>query len=95
MVVGKNWKKDWKTVKLYSAICRLKIHNGYQIYNTVSLRKLKKIDSIHRERIIIDTGAIKTSSVEATHIKANDLPLELKKNELGLRFLYKLRSNPT
>ena len=38
------------------------------------------------------SGTFKTSQVESLHVKANDPPfLELRRNELGLRFLYKLK----
>ena len=33
--------------------------------------------------------------MEALHVEANDPSLELKRNELGLRYLYKLKSNPS
>ena len=41
----------------------------------------------------IYTRAFRTSPVESMHLEANDPPLELKRNTLGLRFLYKLKSN--
>ena len=37
--------------------------------------------------------AFRTSPVEALHVNANDPLLELRRNELGLKFLYKLKSN--
>ena len=37
--------------------------------------------------------AFRNSLVEALHVKANDPTLELRRNELGLRFLNKLKSN--
>ena len=52
-----------------------------------------KLDSIHSEGIRIYTGAFRTSPVEVLHVEANDSFLELRRNELGLRFLYKLKSN--
>ena len=75
-----------------SAICRTKMDHGCcQIYNTASAERLKKLDSIRRESIIIYTDAFKTSPVEALQIEANDLPLELRRNVLGLMFLNKLK----
>ena len=64
---------------------------GCQLYNTASTGRLKKLDSIHREGIRIYTGAFRTSPVEALHVESNDPPLELRRNELELRFLYKLK----
>ena len=59
-----------------------------RLYNTASAGRLKKQDSIHRKDIRIYTGAFRTSPVEV-----NDPLLKLRRNELGLRFLYKLKSN--
>ena len=44
--------------------------------------------------IRIYLGAFRTSPV-ALHVEAYDPPLELRRNELGLRFLYKLKSSTT
>ena len=39
-------------------------------------------------------GAFRTSPVKSIHVEACDPPhLELRRNELGQRFLYKLKSN--
>ena len=59
-----------------------------QLYSTATAGRLKKLDGIHRKCIRIYTGTFRTLSV-----KANDSPLELRQNELGLCFLYKLKSN--
>ena len=64
------------------------------LQSTASAGRIKKLDSIHREGIRIYTGAFRISPVEALHVEANDPSLELKRNELGLRYLYKLKSNP-
>ena len=66
---------------------------GHQLYNTASAGRLKKLDSIRREGIRIYTGAFTISPVEALHVEANDTPLELRRNELGQRFMYKIKSN--
>ena len=63
-----------------------------QLRNTASAVKLKKLDSVHGEDIRIYIGAFKISLVEILHVGANDPPLELKMNELGLRFMLKLNS---
>ena len=71
-----------KTLKtLYGTICRTNKDHGSQLYNTASPGGLKKLETIHREGIRIYTGACRTSPVEA-----NDQPI-------GLRLLYKLKSN--
>ena len=66
---------------------------GCQLYNTASPVRPKKLDSIHREDDEIYTGVFSNSPAETLHVEGNDPPLELRKNNLGLRFLYKLKSN--
>ena len=78
---------------MYSVICRTIIDYGCKLYNTASAERLKKVDIIHIEGIRIFTGAFRTSPVKTLHVEVNDPPRELRKNELGLRFLYKLKSN--
>ena len=55
---------------------------------------LQKLDSIHNGGITIYTGVFRTSPVEVLHLEASDPPLELRRNELGLRFLYILKTIP-
>ena len=55
----------------------------------------KKLDRIRRESIKIYTDIFRNSPVELLHYKAYDPTLELRRNELGLRFLYRLRSTTT
>ena len=90
VVVGKKWGGDRKTLKkLYKAICRLWLPNIQHSF----CMKTKETGSKHRESKRIYTEVFRTSPVKFLHVEANDPPLELRRNELGLRFLYKLKSN--
>ena len=51
-----------------------------------------KLVSIYREGIRIYTEAFRTSPVETLHEEANDPLRELRRNELGLRTLHKLKN---
>ena len=66
---------------------------GCQLYSTAAPGRLKELESIHKEHVRVYTVAFRTSPVELLHAEAYDLPLELRKNELGIRFLYWLQSN--
>ena len=48
---------------------------------------------MHREGIKIYTGAFRFSPVKILHVEANDIAQGLRRNELELRFLHKLKSN--
>ena len=54
---------------------------------------LLKLDSTHREGIRIYTGTFRISPVESLHAEVCAPTMELRRNKLGLRFLYRLRSN--
>ena len=66
-------------------MCRTKIDYGCQIYNTASIGRLKKLDSIQRKGIRIYTGASRTSPEESIHVEANDPPHETKKERIGTK----------
>ena len=69
--------------------------NECQLFSTTFLGKLKNLDSTHRDCIRIYTGAFRTSPVALLHVEEYHSPLKLKRNILGLKFLYKLRSKIT
>ena len=89
------WRRPEDIKKLRIEIFRSKLDFGCQLYSNSTPEKLKKLDSIHREGIKIYMGAFKTSLIETLYIEENDLSLQLRKINLGLRFLYKQKSNPT
>ena len=89
-------RRLYRTLKrMYSAVCRSKMDYGYQLYHKASSGRQKKLNSIHKEGIRIYTGIFRMSPVESLHTEACDPILELRRNKLGLRFLYRLRSNST
>ena len=55
----------------------------------------KKYSKAYTEGIRIYTDTFKTSPIESLHAEACNPTMELRRNELGPRFLYKLRSNFT
>ena len=55
----------------------------------------KKLNSIHRDGIRIYIGAFRISPEESLHVEANDLSLELRRNGLQLKILYKLMRDIT
>ena len=59
-----------------------------QLYIAAYQGRLKKLEGIK-----IYTGAFRISPAEALQVEANNPHLELRMNELGLRFLHKIKSN--
>ena len=90
-----NWGADKKSLlRLYDSLCRSKIEYGCQIYSSACSTKLKELDVVHNAGLRICSGAFKTSPVESIYVDTNELPLDLRREELGLRYMMKLKSCP-
>ena len=98
VVAGFDWGADKKSLlRLYDSLCRSKLEYGCQIYSSACATKLKDLDVVHHTGLRICSGAFKTSPVESLYVEADELPLDLRREELGLRYAIKLRgtnSNP-
>lgn len=94
-----NWGADKRSLlRLYNAICRSKLDYGSQIYSSASKSDLQNLDTIHNMGLRICSGAFRTSPIESIYIDTDQLPLDLRRQELGLRYLSRLKSassNPT
>ena len=81
-------------MRLYNSLCRSKLDYGSQIYSSACTNKLKELDVVHNTGLRICSGAFKTSLVESLYIDNEELPLDLRREELGLRYYTKLKGSP-
>ena len=89
-----DWGADRKSLlRLYNSLCKSKIDYACQIYSSASKSNLKELDVVHNLGLRICTGAFRTSPVESIYIDANDVPLELRREELGLRYITRIKSS--
>ena len=99
VVSGFNWGADKTSLlRLYNAVCRSKLDYGCQVYSSASKTKLKELDIVHNMGLRICTGAFQTSPIESIYVDSNQIPLDLRRQELGLRYTMRLKSsreNPT
>ena len=90
-----SWGADKKSLlRLYDSLCRSKIEYGCQIYSSACATKLKELDTVHNAALRICSGAFKTSPVESLYVDTEELPLDLRREELGLRYMAKLKGSP-
>ena len=95
VVSGYNWGADKKSLlRLYDSMCRSKLDYGCQIYSSACATKLRELDVVHNMGLRICTGAFRTSPVESLYVDSNELPLDLRREELGLRYMTRLKSSP-
>ena len=94
VVSGLEWGADKKSLlQLYDALCRSKLDYGCQLYSSACDSKLKELDVVHNMGLRICSGAFRTSPVESLYVDTHQLPLDLRREELGLRYLMRIKSN--
>ena len=90
-----DWGADKKSLlRLYDALCRSKLDYGCQIYSSACKTRLKELDVVHNMALRICSGAFRTSPIESIYIDTHQLPLDLRREELGLRYAARLESTP-
>ena len=89
-----DWGADRKSLlRLYDSLCRSKLDYACQIYSSASKSLLKQLDVVHNLGLRICTGALRTSPVESIYVDANELPLDLRREELSLRYITRIKSS--
>ena len=95
VVSGFSWGADKKSLlKLYDSLCRSKLDYGCEFYSSACKSRLKHLDVVHNMGLRICSGAFKTSPVESIYVDTDHIPLDLRREELGLRFLARVKSAP-
>ena len=89
------WGSDTKTLMtLFRSLIRSKLDYGLTVYGNVSKDALEPLNVIHRQGIRLCLGAFKTSPKEALYVEANEPPLEVRREDLLMRYALKIKSNP-
>ena len=89
-----SWGADRKSLlMIYNALCRSKIEYGCQIYSSACKTRMKALDAVHNMGLRICSGAFRTSPVESIYVDTGELPLDLRREELGLRLLFKIKTD--
>ena len=78
-------------LKLYWAICKSKLDYGSQLYASARPTLLKLLDPIHNEALRLCTGAFRSSPASSLQVEANEMPLNLQREETALKYLMKYK----
>ena len=78
-------------MRLYRTIIRPKIDYGCMVYGAAIETELKQVQAIANEAFRISSGAFKTTSIANLQILVNEPPLEFRRQNLLLRYFYKLK----
>ena len=91
-----DWGGDRKVMlQLYKSLILSKLDYGCFIYGSSPKSYIKMLDPIQNECLRLCLGAYKTSPVESLEVEANVPPLRLRREQLALQYVLKLRSNPS
>ena len=91
-----DWGGDRKVMtQLYKSIILSKLDYGSFIYGSAPKSYIKMLDPIQNEGLRLCLGAYKTSPAESLGVEAGILPLELRREQLALQYVLKLKSNPS
>jgi len=94
VVVHKDWGADCATLlKLYHFHVRSKLDYGCVLYGSARQSVLESLDSVQNAALRTCLGAFRTSPVASLHVEAGELRLELRRQQLCLKYICKLRSN--
>ena len=94
VVSSQNWGADRTCLlRLYESLCKSKLDYGCQLYSSACKTLLESLDPLHTASLRICTGAFRTSPVESIYVDAGELPLKLRREELSLRYIARLKSS--
>ena len=92
VVSGFSWGADKKfRLKLYDWS---KLDYGCQFYSSACKTLLSQLDVVHNMGLRLCSGAFKTSPIESIYVDTEHMPLDLRREELGLCYLMRIKSAP-
>ena len=95
VISGFDWGADKKSLlRIYDALCRSKLDYRCQIYSSASKSNLDALNTVHNMGLRICSESFQTSPVESPYVDTHQLPLDLRREELGLRYLMRIKCNP-
>ena len=91
-----DWGGDRKVMlQLYKSLILSKLDYGCFVYGSAPRSYIDMLNPIQNEGLRLCLGAYATSRIESLEVEANIPPLQLRREQLALQFITKLRANPT
>ena len=90
-----SWGADRKHLLiLYKALVASKLAYGCEVYSSASKTVLSSLDSIHNAGIRLASGAFKSSPIPSLLVDASELPLDLYRQSLLVRYWHRIQRIP-
>ena len=81
-------------LNLYRSLIRSKLDYGSFIYGSAADTHLNKLETIQNRGLWFALGAFRSSRATSLHAEANELPMDLRRQKLGLQYAIKISSTP-
>jgi len=95
VVAHKDWEADYATLlKLYRSHIRWKLDYDCVVYGSARQSVLESLDRVQNAALRTCLGAFRMSPVACLNVEMGELPLELRRQQLCLEYIFKLRSDP-
>ena len=92
-ITSQEWGGDQKTIiNLYRTFIRSRIDYGSIVYSSASKTDLATLNSVSNDLLRMATGTFKSTPTESIQVIANEMPLELRREKLTLKYFYKVKS---
>lgn len=97
---GREWGASRTSLKaVYIGLIRSVIDYGCTIYQSASRTLFKRLDVIQSQALRLCCGAFKTTPVAALQVEMNEMPLDIRRNQIALTYWANLKghkeSHPT
>jgi ribonuclease HI len=94
VVAHTDWGANTATLlKLYRSHLRSKLDYGSVVYGSARSSYLQSLDRVQNAALRVCLGAFRTSPISSLHVEANEMPLSLRRQQLSLQYMLKLKSN--
>ena len=91
-VAGSDWGADRETmIRIFRAMIRSAIDYGCMIYGSAASSVISKLDRVQAKALRVCCGAFSTIPTPALLIEMGEMPLEIRRHKLSLRYLMKLK----
>ena len=92
-VTAQEWGADQHTIlSMYRSLLRSRLEYGYIVYGSASRQVQRPLYAVTTEAIRIATGAFRSSPIDSLFILTNEMPPQIRKEYLTLKYFYKIRS---
>ena len=92
---GQNWGSSSSTLlTIYKSLIRSKLDYGSSLYMDASKTNLRRLDSIQYKALCLVLGAVKGTSLAAILAETGETSLNIRRQTLHLKYLFKIKSNP-